>query len=68
MEISYDADVDAMYIRLRKGSFHHNKKLDPDTIINYDKEGIVLGIELLSVKEHNPNLFRDISLKQLAVV
>ena len=65
MEITYDKDVDAMYIRLRNGIFHHNKKLDDNTIINYDKEGNVLGIELLFVKESNPQLLQDISVKQL---
>jgi len=67
MEIKYDAEVDAMYIRLRGGTFHHNKKLDENTIINYDKEGKVLGIELLFVKENNPHLLQDISVKQVAI-
>ena len=65
MEIKYDADVDAMYIKLRDGTFNHNKKLDDNTIINYDKEGNVLGIELLFVKENNPNILQDISVKQV---
>lgn len=65
MEIKYDAEVDAMYIRLRDGIFHHNKKLDDNTIINYDKDGNVLGIELLFVKENNPHMLNDISVKQV---
>ena len=65
MEIKYDADVDAMYIRLRDGTFHHNKKIDDNTIINYDEEGNVLGIEILFVKENNPHLLQDISVKQV---
>ena len=67
MEINYDSDVDAMYIRLREGTFHHNKKLDDNTIINYDKDGNVLGIELLFVKENNPHILKDISVKQVAI-
>ena len=67
MEINYDADADAMYIRLRKGKFDHNKKVDKNTIVNYDKKGDVLGIELLFVKETNPKLLRQIAGKDMAV-
>ncbi len=65
MEIRYDADVDAMYIELRKGIFDHNKKVDGHMIVDYDKEGNILGIEILFVKANNPNLLQNIFLKNL---
>lgn len=68
MEIKYDSEVDAIYIEIRKGKFDHNKKLDKNTVINYDKEGNVLGIELLFVKERNPNILQAISVKNIAAV
>ena len=68
MEIKYDPGSDALYIELRKGEFSHNKKLDKSTIINYDKEGNVLGIEVLFVKENNPHLLQDITLKSAIMV
>jgi len=67
MEIRYDKEADAMYIRIREGTYHHNKKIDDNTIVNYDKESNVLGIELLFVKENNPRLLQDISVKNLVV-
>ena len=67
MEIRYDKEADAMYIRIREGTYHHNKKIDDNNIVNYDKESNVLGIELLFVKENNPRLLQDISVKNLVV-
>lgn len=54
MEISYDKDADAMYIEFRKGEFAKNKKVDDFTIIDLDKEGKLLGIELLEVSTRIP--------------
>ena len=54
MEISYDKEADAMYIEFRKGEFAKNKKIDDFTIIDLDKEGKLLGIELLEVSTRIP--------------
>ncbi len=54
MEISYDKEADAMYIEFRKGEFAKNKKIDDFTIIDLDKEGKLLGIELLEVSNRIP--------------
>ena len=49
MEISYDKEADAVYIEIRKGEFSKNKKIDEFTIIDLDKDGNMLGIELLEL-------------------
>ena len=54
MEISYDKEADAMYIEFRKGEFAKNKKVDDFTIIDLDKQGKILGIELLEVSTRIP--------------
>lgn len=54
MEISYDRQADAMYIEFRKGEFAKNKKIDDFTVIDLDKEGNILGIELLEVSKRIP--------------
>jgi len=54
MEISYDKEANAMYIEFRKGEFAKNKKIDDFTIIDLDKEGKLLGIELLEVSTRIP--------------
>ena len=63
MEINYDKEADAMYIELRKGDFAKNKKIDDFTIIDLDKQGNILGIELLEVSKRIPHE----SLSQLYV-
>lgn len=65
MEIKYDKEADALYIELKKGNFDHNKEIDKNLIVNYDKEGNILGIEVLFVKENNPQLLKDIIVKNL---
>ncbi|MBN2454030.1 DUF2283 domain-containing protein [Candidatus Woesearchaeota archaeon] len=54
MRIDYDEDADAMYIYLREGEFGHNKVIDDRTIMDYDKKGELLGIELLQVSKRMP--------------
>ncbi len=54
MDISYDRGADAMYIAFRKGEFAKNRKIDAYTIIDLDKNGNVLGIELLDVSKRIP--------------
>ncbi len=54
MEISYDKEADAMYIEFRDGEFAKNKKIDDFTIIDLDKDGNILGIELLEVSKRMP--------------
>ena len=54
MEIRFDKDADAMYIQFKKGVFDRNKKIDDLTIIDLDKKGNLLGIELLDVSKRFP--------------
>ncbi|MEK6830734.1 MAG: DUF2283 domain-containing protein [Nanoarchaeota archaeon] len=51
MEITYDKDADALYIRFIKGKFFKNKKIDDLTIIDLDENGQILGIELLDASK-----------------
>ena len=51
MNITYGKEADAMYIKLREGEFAKNKQLDDHTILDLDKDGNVLDIELSWVSE-----------------
>ena len=69
MEISYDKEADAMYIEFRKGKFVKNKKVDDFTIIDLDKEGKILGIELLEVSNRLPTeAISEIHVKNIIAV
>jgi len=66
MEITYDKDADAIYIEFRKGIFSKNKKIDDYTIIDFDKNEDILGIELLFVSKRIPaDSLSQINLKNL---
>lgn len=62
MKISYDAHVDAAYIRLKAGKFHvTTQRLTEDIAVNYAPDGSVVGIEVLDaskylVKRHRPQV------------
>lgn len=51
MEIKFDSKADALYITFKKGKFFRNKKLGEDTIMDLDKNGKILGIEVLNAKK-----------------
>ena len=69
MEISYDKEADAMYIEFRKGKFENNKVIDDFTIIDMDKKGNILGIELLDVSKRIPiESLSDIHVRNLITV
>jgi len=61
IEISLDLKADALYIKFQEGRFAKNKKIDDDTIIDFDSKGRLLGIEIL-------NITRKVPLKDLAGV
>ena len=68
MEISYDKEANAMYIEFRKGEFAKNKKIDDFTIIDLDKDGKLLGIELLEVSTRIPiESLSEIHVKNLLI-
>ena len=68
MKISYDEEADAMYILLRKKKVHQTREVDENTMIDYDKEGNIIGIELLFVKERMHALPKRIQEENLAVI
>mgnify|MGYP001568330188 CR=1 FL=1 len=68
MEITYDNEADAIYIRFKKGKFYKNKKIDDNTIIDLDGKGQILGIELLFVSKRIPlESLKEVSVKNLLV-
>lgn len=57
MKLTYDEEADAMYIKLTNEKFDKVKIIDKNTILNVDKDGNVIGIELLFVSKHLPKNF-----------
>jgi len=67
MEIKFDKEADALYLEFSNAEFAKNKKIDSTTIIDLDKEGKIIGIELLDVSKSIPKDFlSSIIVKNLA--
>ena len=53
MKITYDKKVDAMYIKLNeKEPYHVTKKVTDDVLVDYSKDGKVVGVEVLAASEN----------------
>jgi uncharacterized protein YuzE len=47
MKIEYDAEVDIMYIELRDADIEESDEVSEGVIVDYDKDGHPVGIEIL---------------------
>lgn len=47
MNITFDSEVDAAYIKIHRGSVYATRKIADNFLIDVDRRGKVLGIELL---------------------
>ena len=65
MRIRYDSDADAMYISLKKDKVAKTKEIDENTMIDFNKKGDVIGVEILFVKERNPNILKELQVDNL---
>jgi len=53
MKITYDKSVDAMYIKLNdEASYQSSKKITDDVMIDYSKDGKVVGVEILAASKN----------------
>ena len=52
MKIRYDKQVDAMYIKLAKGKYDGTRKISDVILVDEDKKGKVLGIEILDATKN----------------
>ena len=51
MRIHYSHDVDALYIRLNESAIENTDEVTDGVIMDYDKNGIIVGIEILSASQ-----------------
>lgn len=54
MEVTYDKEADAMYIRVKKGRVHKTLEISDTCIVDVDKKNTLLGVELLFVSHQLP--------------
>ncbi|KKU09117.1 MAG: hypothetical protein UX13_C0049G0010 [Candidatus Woesebacteria bacterium GW2011_GWB1_45_5] len=52
MKIKYDKKVDAIYIEFSKGTYSRSRKVSDSVLVDEDKGGKILGVEILDAKEN----------------
>lgn len=65
MKIRYDPDADALYIKFREDEVDHTREIDQNTIVDFNGNNEVIGVEVLFVRERNPNLLREFQVENL---
>lgn len=66
MKITYDKKADAMYIKLNdKAVYHKTRKVTDDVLVDYTKNGQVVGVEVLAVSKNTalPKLQENIPIQ-----
>lgn len=67
MRITYDSEVDALYIRFVETTVT-TKHVAEGIAVDYDAEGKVAGIEILdAVKKFGTDVFKKVTLEDLAL-
>lgn len=68
MKITYDPEVDALYIRFRETTVT-TQHLAEGLAADYDDEGHLAGIEILDVVKHfgDRDVFRQVILEDVAL-
>lgn len=51
MKFEFDQAADALYIQLKDGEIEKSEEIKPGMILDYDKNGNVLGVEVLYVSK-----------------
>jgi len=64
MEIRYDSEADAMYIKFRDGDYEISEEIREGVILDLDKNNEIIGIEILDAKERlTPSSIAKMSFK-----
>lgn len=58
MKIHYDPKVDAVYIELAKGTYEVSREISDSVVVDEDKNGKILGVEVLDVSKVFGSKFR----------
>ncbi len=68
MTITYDKEVDALYIRFKETTVT-SKELGDGIAVDYDAEGRLAGIEILDATKRlgDPAIFRRVTLEDVAL-
>lgn len=54
VRISYDSEVDALYVRLNDSTIVESAEVHPGIVLDFNAENEVVGIEVLRVQDRVP--------------
>jgi uncharacterized protein YuzE len=63
MKIQYDKVSDALYVYLKKGKIAKTTKMTNRLVVDSDKNGKIIGLEILGISSHIPK--KDIGKIQM---
>lgn len=52
MKMTYDAEVDILYIRLEGAQVRESDEVEEGVVLDYDAAGQVIGMEIQDASEH----------------
>lgn len=52
MKVKYDKKIDALYMEFGKGTYFHSRKVSDSILVDEDKSGKVLGVEVLDASKN----------------
>ena len=55
MKVSYDSEVDVLRIRFTSAAIEESDEDKPGVILDYDKDGNVVGLEVLNASQRIEN-------------
>ncbi|HEX2768562.1 MAG TPA: DUF2283 domain-containing protein [Geobacteraceae bacterium] len=55
MKVTYDPEVDVLRIVFSNAQIEESDEDKPDVILDYDKDGNIVGLEILDASKHMEN-------------
>jgi uncharacterized protein YuzE len=54
MRATYDSEANALFVRLSEGAIVESEELRPGLIVDFDKDGRIVGFEMLDARMQLP--------------
>ncbi len=69
MKFHYDKKTDSVYIKMSDNTYAESDEVSAGIILDHDKQGKLIGIEVLNASKRLPRAFKDqLSERDLAIV